>query len=88
MDENRFWKIFVHVRYLFGFFLFRFEDGTIPFLDIIAVRHGLDALKKIGGSNQNSSFHDSIMIKQRLIAIDLNAWISVPLILTISNGQF
>lgn len=58
---------------IYFFFFFRFEDGTIPFLDIIAVRHGLDALKKIGGSNQNSSFHDSIMIKQRLIAIDLNA---------------
>lgn len=70
IDFERF--LYMYGIYFF-FFLFRFEDGTIPFLDIIAVRHGLDALKKIGGSNQNSSFHDSIMIKQRLIAIDLNA---------------
>lgn len=43
------WIVFIVHVLNFCLFFFRFEDGTIPFLDIIAVRHGLDALKKIGG---------------------------------------
>lgn len=51
MDENRFGinSFYCTCTVFLSFFLHRFEDGTIPFLDIIAVRHGLDALKKIGG---------------------------------------
>ncbi|XP_062591879.1 molybdenum cofactor sulfurase-like [Saccostrea cucullata] len=41
----------------------RFEDGTIPFLDIIAVRHGLDALKKIGGGMGRISGHTFCIAK-------------------------
>ncbi|XP_048728647.2 molybdenum cofactor sulfurase-like isoform X2 [Ostrea edulis] len=41
----------------------RFEDGTIPFLDIIAVRHGLDALRKIGGGMERISGHTFCIAK-------------------------
>ena len=29
---------------------FRFEDGTVSFLDIVALGHGFDALEKIAGT--------------------------------------
>ena len=29
-------------------FLSRFEDGTLPFLDILALRHGFAALTRLG----------------------------------------
>ncbi|GCB62050.1 hypothetical protein scyTo_0014432, partial [Scyliorhinus torazame] len=35
----------------------RFEDGTISFLDIIAVNHGFDALDKFTGGMQNIMAH-------------------------------
>lgn len=28
----------------------RFEDGTVSFLDIIALRHGFDVLERLGGN--------------------------------------
>lgn len=28
---------------------YRFEDGTIPFLDVIALKHGFDALERLTG---------------------------------------
>jgi len=28
---------------------FRFEDGTVSFLDIIALKHGFDVLEKLTG---------------------------------------
>ena len=36
---------------------FRFEDGTIPFLEIAALRHGFDALERLGGKGiRNAPF--------------------------------
>ncbi|XP_013907750.1 PREDICTED: molybdenum cofactor sulfurase [Thamnophis sirtalis] len=35
----------------------RFEDGTISFLDIIAVKHGFDVLEKITGGMENIKQH-------------------------------
>ncbi|XP_069121921.1 molybdenum cofactor sulfurase 3-like [Argopecten irradians] len=35
----------------------RFEDGTLSFLDIIALRHGFDTLNRIGGGIQKISQH-------------------------------
>lgn len=35
----------------------RFEDGTVSFLDIIAVNHGFDALERITGGMQNIMQH-------------------------------
>ncbi|XP_070584996.1 molybdenum cofactor sulfurase [Erythrolamprus reginae] len=35
----------------------RFEDGTISFLDIIAVKHGFDVLEKITGGMKNIKQH-------------------------------
>ncbi|XP_064594606.1 molybdenum cofactor sulfurase-like [Liolophura sinensis] len=35
----------------------RFEDGTVSFLDIISLRHGFDALNKIGGGMVAISNH-------------------------------
>ena len=28
---------------------FRFEDGTVPFLNIISLKHGMDTVKKLAG---------------------------------------
>lgn len=39
----------------------RFEDGTVPFLDIIALRHGLDSLKNLGGGMKSISRHTFIV---------------------------
>lgn len=30
---------------------FRLEDGTLPFLDIVSLRHGFDALERLGGKD-------------------------------------
>ncbi|XP_067687308.1 molybdenum cofactor sulfurase-like [Haliotis asinina] len=35
----------------------RFEDGTLPFLDLIALRHGLDAVQRIAGDMDRVSSH-------------------------------
>ncbi|XP_076830610.1 molybdenum cofactor sulfurase [Brachyhypopomus gauderio] len=35
----------------------RFEDGTIPFLDIISLHHGFDALLKLTGGMRNVQLH-------------------------------
>ncbi|XP_039187948.1 molybdenum cofactor sulfurase isoform X1 [Crotalus tigris] len=35
----------------------RFEDGTVSFLDIIAVKHGFDVLEKITGGMENIKQH-------------------------------
>ena len=39
------WWVQVHICSLL--FLFRFEDGTLPFLDIVALRHGFSALQRL-----------------------------------------
>ncbi|XP_067008145.2 molybdenum cofactor sulfurase 2 [Anabrus simplex] len=35
----------------------RFEDGTLPFLSIAALRHGFDTLQKLTGSMNNITLH-------------------------------
>uniref|UniRef100_H3AUI3 Molybdenum cofactor sulfurase n=1 Tax=Latimeria chalumnae TaxID=7897 RepID=H3AUI3_LATCH len=35
----------------------RFEDGTVSFLDIIALKHGFDALERLTGGMQNIMLH-------------------------------
>ncbi|XP_033624449.1 molybdenum cofactor sulfurase-like [Asterias rubens] len=35
----------------------RFEDGTLPFLDIIALKHGFDTLERLAGSMSTISDH-------------------------------
>ncbi|XP_054580056.1 molybdenum cofactor sulfurase isoform X2 [Eptesicus fuscus] len=35
----------------------RFEDGTIPFLDVIALKHGFDALERLTGGMENVQQH-------------------------------
>uniref|UniRef100_A0A8D0H6U7 Molybdenum cofactor sulfurase n=1 Tax=Sphenodon punctatus TaxID=8508 RepID=A0A8D0H6U7_SPHPU len=35
----------------------RFEDGTVAFLDIIALKHGFDALEKLTGGMENIKHH-------------------------------
>ncbi|KAK7077079.1 hypothetical protein SK128_012878 [Halocaridina rubra] len=34
-----------------------FEDGTLPYLDVIALRHGFDVLKKLTGGMENIQQH-------------------------------
>ncbi|XP_074652218.1 molybdenum cofactor sulfurase-like [Tubulanus polymorphus] len=41
----------------------RFEDGTLPFLDIIALNHGFDALDRIGGTMEAISTRISQLTK-------------------------
>lgn len=36
---------------------FRLEDGTLAFLDIIALRHGFTALHRLGRSMESISLH-------------------------------
>lgn len=67
----------------------RFEDGTIPFLDIIAVRHGLDALRKIGGSIERISGHTFYIAKyfhHKLAHLRHSSGVNVAEIYT--NGNF
>ncbi|XP_071489916.1 molybdenum cofactor sulfurase-like [Diadema antillarum] len=42
----------------------RFEDGTIPFLDIISLRHGFDALDRLGGGMNDICEHTFTLAKQ------------------------
>ncbi|KAL4229526.1 hypothetical protein ACF0H5_012566 [Mactra antiquata] len=35
----------------------RFEDGTLPYLDIIALRHGFDVIEKLAGGMDNITIH-------------------------------
>ena len=35
----------------------RFEDGTVSFLDIVALRHGLDCLQGLTGGIESISHH-------------------------------
>ena len=35
----------------------RFEDGTLPFLDIVALRHGFGALQRLAGPMETVSSH-------------------------------
>ncbi|XP_070174349.1 molybdenum cofactor sulfurase-like [Littorina saxatilis] len=35
----------------------RFEDGTLPYLDIVALRHGLNVLESLGGGMEKISSH-------------------------------
>lgn len=34
-------------QYITTYAFFRFEDGTLPFLSILALRHGFDTLKRL-----------------------------------------
>ncbi|XP_072020767.1 LOW QUALITY PROTEIN: molybdenum cofactor sulfurase-like [Amphiura filiformis] len=40
-----------------------FEDGTVPFLDIVAVRHGLDVLQRLAGSMSSIQQHTFTLAK-------------------------
>ena len=37
--------------------LFRLEDGTLPFLGILALRHGFDMLTRLGRSMEDIQLH-------------------------------
>ncbi|XP_041458790.1 molybdenum cofactor sulfurase-like [Lytechinus variegatus] len=41
----------------------RLEDGTVPFLDIVSLRHGFDALKRHGGGMKSISEHTFLLAK-------------------------
>lgn len=53
-------SIFLHL--LLG--MFRFEDGTISFLDVISLHHGFDALHRLTGMKVTFLFfeNDSIIV--------------------------
>ncbi|ESO86189.1 hypothetical protein LOTGIDRAFT_235545 [Lottia gigantea] len=67
----------------------RFEDGTLPFLDIIALRHGFDAIEQFGGGIHNVSHH-TFTIAQYLHhhLCQLYHYNDTPLVVIYGNGNF
>ena len=51
------WK---NAYYAVTFVCFRLEDGTLPFLDIVALKHGFSALTRIGRTMQHISLDSSL----------------------------
>ena len=43
--------------------LFRLEDGTVAFLDIVALKHGFNALDKLGHGMEQVSLHTFSLAK-------------------------
>ena len=44
-------------------FIFRLEDGTIAFLDIVSLKHGFNALDKLGHGMEQISLHTFSLAK-------------------------
>ena len=52
------WGLSVRLSYICSLlFLSRFEDGTLPFLDIVALKHGFSALQRLARSMEHVSSH-------------------------------
>ncbi|XP_054439520.1 molybdenum cofactor sulfurase isoform X2 [Pteronotus mesoamericanus] len=47
----------------------RFEDGTISFLDVIALKHGFDALERLTGGMENIRQHTFTLAQHTYIAL-------------------
>nr|KAF6358624.1 molybdenum cofactor sulfurase [Pipistrellus kuhlii] len=47
----------------------RFEDGTIPFLDVIALKHGFDALERLTGGMENVQQHTFTLARYTYTAL-------------------
>ena len=45
----------------YGNYFLRLEDGTLAFLDIVALRHGFAALRRLGHSMDSISHHTFLL---------------------------
>lgn len=67
----------------------RFEDGTLPFLEILAVKHGFDSLIHLAGSMDEIAAHTFTLAKHAYDQLtELHHDNGCPLVKTYQNSEF
>ncbi|XP_006835200.1 PREDICTED: molybdenum cofactor sulfurase [Chrysochloris asiatica] len=67
----------------------RFEDGTISFLDVIALKHGFDALDRLTGGMENIKQHTFTLAKYTYAALSsLQYPNGAPVVRIYSDSEF
>lgn len=67
----------------------RFEDGTISFLDIIALKHGFDALERLTGGMENVRQHTFTLTQYTYTALSaLHYANGAPVVQIYSDSEF
>ncbi|KAM5221977.1 molybdenum cofactor sulfurase [Ctenodactylus gundi] len=67
----------------------RFEDGTISFLDVIALKHGFDALKHLTGGMENIKQHTFTLAQYTYAALSsLHYPNGAPVVRIYSDSEF
>ncbi|XP_053427085.1 molybdenum cofactor sulfurase [Nycticebus coucang] len=67
----------------------RFEDGTISFLDVIAVKHGFDALERLTGGMENIKQHTFALAQYTYAALaSLRYSSGAPVVRIYSDSEF
>ncbi|XP_059563097.1 molybdenum cofactor sulfurase isoform X2 [Myotis daubentonii] len=67
----------------------RFEDGTIPFLDVIALKHGFDALERLTGGMENVQQHTFTLARYTYAALcSLRYPNGAPVVRIYSDSEF
>ncbi|CAK6447994.1 unnamed protein product [Pipistrellus nathusii] len=67
----------------------RFEDGTIPFLDVIALKHGFDALERLTGGMENVQQHTFTLARYTYTALRALRYSSgAPVVRIYSDSEF
>ncbi|XP_045633836.1 molybdenum cofactor sulfurase [Ursus americanus] len=67
----------------------RFEDGTISFLDVIALKHGFDALERLTGGMENITLHTFTLAQYTYTALSALRYPSgAPVVRIYSDSEF
>ncbi|XP_007943868.1 molybdenum cofactor sulfurase [Orycteropus afer afer] len=67
----------------------RFEDGTISFLDVIALKHGFDALERLTGGMENIKQHTFTLVRYTYAALSsLQYPNGAPVVRIYSDSEF
>ncbi|XP_034851608.1 molybdenum cofactor sulfurase isoform X1 [Mirounga leonina] len=67
----------------------RFEDGTISFLDVIALKHGFDALERLTGGMENIKQHTFTLAQYTYAALSALRYPSgAPVVRIYSDSEF
>ncbi|XP_037010413.2 molybdenum cofactor sulfurase [Artibeus jamaicensis] len=67
----------------------RFEDGTISFLDVIALKHGFDALERLTGGMENVKQHTFALAQYTYTALSSLRYPSgAPVVRIYSDSEF
>ncbi|XP_071064744.1 molybdenum cofactor sulfurase isoform X2 [Dasypus novemcinctus] len=67
----------------------RFEDGTISFLDVIALKHGFDALERLTGGMENIMWHTFTLAQYTYTALSsLRYPNGAPVVRIYSDSEF